>query len=158
MLLAAKTREVYWTSTHLLYVDWFGEGLEASVQRQALVDVTQEEAKLSQHVLLLLLQTDTLLLRQLMRGRQRSQGKDLQGLRHWEVEEVIYIVVIFWFLFVCQRFFSVHTCFFVAGWCLSRLVQNELLKEVCPLLLSGNTDGVHLPVLLPKQRLNLTTG
>lgn len=37
-----------------------------------------------------------------------------------------------------------------AGRGLGCLVQDEVLKEVCPLLLSGSTGGVHLPVLLPK--------
>ncbi|KAG7225278.1 hypothetical protein INR49_014677 [Caranx melampygus] len=39
---------------HLFYVDRFGEGLEAAVQNQTPGDIAQEEAKLSQHVLLLL--------------------------------------------------------------------------------------------------------
>lgn len=50
------------SSAHLFYVDRFGEGLEAAVQTQTLGDVAQEEAQLPQHVLLLLLQTEALLL------------------------------------------------------------------------------------------------
>lgn len=46
----------------LLDVDRLCEGPEAAVQTQTLSDVTQEEAELSQHILLLLLQTEALLL------------------------------------------------------------------------------------------------
>lgn len=46
----------------LLDVDRLCEGLEAAVQTQTLGDITQEEAELSQHILLLLLQTEALLL------------------------------------------------------------------------------------------------
>lgn len=48
-----------------------------------------------------------------------------------------------------------HTCGFLGGWSLSRLVQNEVLEEVGSLLPGEDADGVNLPVLLPKQRLNL---
>lgn len=43
---------IYHRVCHLLYVRCFAEGLEASVQNQSLCDITQEEAELSQHVLL----------------------------------------------------------------------------------------------------------
>lgn len=49
-----------------------------------------------------------------------------------------------------------HTCGFLGGRSFSRLVQNEVVEEVGSLLPGGDADGVNLPVLLPKQRLNLT--
>lgn len=60
--MSGRCRRVFLSNSHLLDVDRFGEGFEAAVQRQALGDVSQEETELSQHVLLLLLQAEVLLL------------------------------------------------------------------------------------------------
>lgn len=48
-----------------------------------------------------------------------------------------------------------HTCFSLRGRGLGCLVQNEILEEAGPLLLGGNSEDVDLPVVLPKQALNL---
>lgn len=65
----------------LFFVHWFGEGLEAPVLNEAVGDASQEEAELSEHVLLLLLQTLALLLRQLAWGRRRRYGQHLDRLQ-----------------------------------------------------------------------------
>lgn len=72
----------YTLQTHLLGVHGSAEDLEAAVQHQLLRDVTEEEAELSQDVLLLLLQAEALLLRQLPGRRRRRHRKDLHGLSH----------------------------------------------------------------------------
>lgn len=51
-----RFKDVRTKATRLCCVDPFAEGFEAAVQSQTLGNVTQEEAELSQHVLLLLLQ------------------------------------------------------------------------------------------------------
>lgn len=65
---------------YLLDVHGFAEGFEASVQRQTLRHVAQEEAELPQHVLLLLLQAAPLLVGQTAREWHGSDGEDLYRL------------------------------------------------------------------------------
>lgn len=69
-------------SPYLFDVHRLSEGLEAFVLGEAVSDIAQEQPQLPECVLLLLLQTQTLPLTHLPRGRRGGKGEHLHGMHH----------------------------------------------------------------------------